>query len=119
MFLNKPIRGRALKSILLDNNDSDSKQGNKPVYNNNNSSSSSSSTNNNIDKTPKGDIKLLLAEDNSMNVLVIKRLLENLGYSDIDAVGNGKLAVAAQRETPYDIILMDIMVFLLPLLIPI
>jgi PAS domain S-box-containing protein len=50
--------------------------------------------------------RILVAEDNPGNQLVIERMLQKLGY-EFDIVGNGKLAVQAASEKPYDLILMD------------
>ncbi|MEH6492989.1 hybrid sensor histidine kinase/response regulator [Halopseudomonas sp.] len=51
---------------------------------------------------------LLIAEDNSVNQLVVKTLLEKAGYS-LDMTANGVEALAAYRAAPerYDLILMD------------
>jgi two-component system, sensor histidine kinase RetS len=51
---------------------------------------------------------LLIAEDNSVNQLVVKTLLEKVGYS-LEMTANGIDALAAYRAAPerYDLILMD------------
>jgi len=51
---------------------------------------------------------VLVAEDNSVNQLVVKALLEKVGYS-VDMTTNGVEAMAAYRADPsrYDLILMD------------
>jgi signal transduction histidine kinase/ActR/RegA family two-component response regulator len=51
--------------------------------------------------------KILVAEDNTMNQLIITRLFESLGYT-IDLAENGKQAVAMAKKTLYDFIFMDI-----------
>jgi PAS domain S-box-containing protein len=51
--------------------------------------------------------RVLLAEDNSANQLIEEALLERLGLQ-VDVVGNGEEAVAALRDVPYDLVLMDI-----------
>ncbi|MEZ5962885.1 MAG: response regulator [Planctomycetota bacterium] len=51
-------------------------------------------------------LRLLVAEDNSVNLKVMTRMLGRLGCR-ADAVGNGVEAVEAARRVPYDIILMD------------
>lgn len=53
-------------------------------------------------------LKLLLAEDNSINQMVASRMIERLGYK-VDIVSNGKEAVEAALNTDYDIIFMDIL----------
>ena len=49
--------------------------------------------------------RILVAEDNPVNQLVIRRILERLGFV-VDIVGNGKEAIAALQR-PYDLVLMD------------
>jgi two-component system sensor histidine kinase/response regulator len=51
--------------------------------------------------------RVLLAEDNPVNVLVATRLLERHGF-DVIAVGNGRLAVEALAQNAFDVILMDV-----------
>ncbi len=52
-------------------------------------------------------IKLLVAEDNSVNVFVLSQFLRKWGV-DFDVVGNGQLAVQKVQETHYDLVLMDL-----------
>lgn len=52
-------------------------------------------------------LKVLVAEDNPTNQLVIKTLLEQLGAS-VRVVGDGREAVEAWRAEAWDLILMDI-----------
>lgn len=52
-------------------------------------------------------IKVLLAEDNDVNAIVIMKIIRSWGYS-CDRVCNGEEAIAAVFEKNYDIILMDI-----------
>jgi signal transduction histidine kinase/AmiR/NasT family two-component response regulator/HPt (histidine-containing phosphotransfer) domain-containing protein len=53
-------------------------------------------------------LRVLLAEDNATNRLVVSRMLERLGHR-VDLVVDGHEAVAAVRATRYDVVLMDIM----------
>jgi PAS domain S-box-containing protein len=52
-------------------------------------------------------LKILIAEDNEVNQIVIKRMIEKLGYS-ATIVQNGKEAVEAVERYPYSIIFMDV-----------
>jgi PAS domain S-box-containing protein len=54
---------------------------------------------------PRGG-HVLVAEDNAINQLVAVRLLESLGCA-VQAVENGRQAVAALRQRPFDLVLMD------------
>lgn len=56
------------------------------------------------------NLKILVAEDNSMNQQVIKKMLALLGYQHVTVVENGKEAIDAVKATEFDLILMDIMV---------
>jgi signal transduction histidine kinase/DNA-binding response OmpR family regulator len=50
--------------------------------------------------------RLLLAEDNVVNQIVAKRMLETLGYV-VDVVEDGQSAVNAATARPYALVLMD------------
>jgi signal transduction histidine kinase/CheY-like chemotaxis protein len=51
-------------------------------------------------------VRVLVAEDNSINQRVVARMLENLGYTT-RVVSDGKQALLAHSRSPFDIILMD------------
>jgi signal transduction histidine kinase/ActR/RegA family two-component response regulator len=53
-------------------------------------------------------LRILLAEDNTTNRLVLTHRLEQLGHR-ADAVSDGREALEAARERPYDLIIMDMM----------
>lgn len=55
----------------------------------------------------QSELKVLAAEDNEVNQLVLRTLLEQAGVAPL-IVGNGAEAVAAWEREPWDIILMDI-----------
>lgn len=50
---------------------------------------------------------ILLADDNELNQMIVKRMLENRGHN-ISVARNGEEAVMMVRQNPYDMILMDI-----------
>jgi ligand-binding sensor domain-containing protein/signal transduction histidine kinase/DNA-binding NarL/FixJ family response regulator/HPt (histidine-containing phosphotransfer) domain-containing protein len=52
-------------------------------------------------------LRILVAEDNSVNQRVALLLLEQLGYS-ADVAGNGYEVLAALHRQPYDVVLMDV-----------
>jgi len=54
-----------------------------------------------------GDVKILIAEDNKINQVVTKTLLEKENFKCTIA-GNGSLAVKAEAMGDFDLILMDI-----------
>lgn len=55
----------------------------------------------------KFPLRILVAEDNIINQKVIKQMLNKLGYEPV-LVNNGKEALAAIKNTEFDVILMDI-----------
>jgi PAS domain S-box-containing protein len=52
-------------------------------------------------------LRILAAEDNAVNALVLKTLLHQIGV-ELAVVENGALAVDAWRREPWDLILMDV-----------
>ncbi|MCF2859145.1 ATP-binding protein [Pseudoalteromonas sp. SMS1] len=54
-----------------------------------------------------GNLNILIAEDNQINQLVIKKMLEKTG-AKLDVVENGLMAVQAFESNRYDLVLMDI-----------
>jgi CheY-like chemotaxis protein len=52
-------------------------------------------------------LRVLIAEDNPVNVRLLTLLLEDLGYT-ADVVGNGVESIAALRRRTYDVVLMDV-----------
>jgi signal transduction histidine kinase/CheY-like chemotaxis protein len=55
---------------------------------------------------PPVALKILVAEDNKINALLIKSLIERRGHR-ADVAENGQLVIEAMMATPYDLILMD------------
>ncbi|WP_369062195.1 ATP-binding protein [Caulobacter sp. 73W] len=66
-----------------------------------------SSSEDSRDAVHAGGLKVLVAEDNPTNQLVIKTLLSQLGAS-VTVVADGASAVAAWRRESWDLIFMDI-----------
>jgi signal transduction histidine kinase/CheY-like chemotaxis protein len=60
------------------------------------------------DARPPPRLRILVAEDNGTNRLVLTHRLEQLGHR-VDAVSDGREALEAVQERPYDLIVMDMM----------
>lgn len=60
-----------------------------------------------LDDADGNAFKILIVEDNEVNQLVLKKIIEKLGYSS-ETVPNGLEAVEAYKKYPYDLIFMDI-----------
>jgi PAS domain S-box-containing protein len=56
---------------------------------------------------PAEGLRILMAEDNRINVLLATKLLTNMGHR-VDTVGDGKEALEALARAPYDLVLMDV-----------
>jgi CheY-like chemotaxis protein len=52
-------------------------------------------------------LRILLAEDNVINQRLVMRLLEKQGHT-VEVVSNGREALAAVVERPFDLVLMDV-----------
>jgi len=52
-------------------------------------------------------LRILVAEDNRINVMLATSLLSKLGHR-IDTVANGREAIEALTRAPYDLVLMDV-----------
>jgi PAS domain S-box-containing protein len=55
----------------------------------------------------RGHLRILLAEDNAVNQLLALRLLEKQGHI-VTTAANGRKALEALEQQPYDVILMDV-----------
>lgn len=53
-------------------------------------------------------LKVLIAEDQQINQVITKKMLQNMGVGDIDIAENGLEAVAKNQAKHYDLILMDL-----------
>ena len=58
--------------------------------------------------TARRKLRILVAEDNITNQLVVRAMVQKLGHQ-VDVVADGGEAVQAVRARPYDLVLMDIM----------
>lgn len=56
---------------------------------------------------PNTSLRVLLAEDNAVNQTVIRHQVLKLGHT-ITVVANGKLALEALQNEPFDLVLMDV-----------
>ncbi|MFH1807121.1 MAG: response regulator [Pseudomonadota bacterium] len=54
-----------------------------------------------------GDLRILVAEDNPVNVAVVRRLLDRVGLA-VTVVNNGVQVLQALREASFDLVLMDV-----------
>ncbi len=54
-----------------------------------------------------GELKILLAEDNKLNQLIIKKVIKDFGFA-LDVVETGKEAIETLAKNHYDLILMDV-----------
>jgi CheY-like chemotaxis protein len=55
-----------------------------------------------------GGLRVLIADDNALNQNLLRRLVVKHGHS-VDIVSNGREAVAAVAQQPYDAVLMDVL----------
>ncbi|MFC9582000.1 response regulator [Streptomyces yangpuensis] len=53
------------------------------------------------------DLRILVAEDNEPNRLLLLRMLKKIGYT-AHVAHNGRQALEALRERPFDVVLMDV-----------
>ncbi len=53
-------------------------------------------------------ISILVAEDNAINQLLIKTILQKEGF-EVEITDNGKLAIEALEKADFQIVLMDLM----------
>ncbi|MBI5383246.1 MAG: response regulator [Verrucomicrobia bacterium] len=55
----------------------------------------------------RSPLRILLTDDNAINIKVASKMLNQLGYKP-DIANNGVEAVAAVQRQPYDVVLMDV-----------
>lgn len=56
---------------------------------------------------PSRNLKILLAEDNKVNQMLLLKQLQKCGYR-ADVVGDGEAVLVAMQQRSYDVILMDV-----------
>jgi len=61
-----------------------------------------------VERVAPGALKVLVADDNALNQNLLRRLVVKLGHN-VDVVSNGRDALAAVAQTPYDAVLMDVL----------
>ena len=61
------------------------------------------------ERAAPGALHVLVADDNALNQNLLRRLVGKLGHK-VDVVSNGREAVAAVAQEPYDAALMDILI---------
>ena len=98
-YLTKPIKYSLLYECLATVIGKDTHKGKEQI--------SPIVTKHSIEETCRDRIKILLAEDNKTNQIIILRILEKFEFST-DVVTNGKEVLKALKTTPYDLVLMDI-----------
>ena len=60
------------------------------------------------ERAAPGALHVLVADDNALNQNLLRRLVVKLGHK-VDVVSNGREAVAAVAQEPYDAVLMDVL----------
>jgi CheY-like chemotaxis protein len=61
-----------------------------------------------LERVAPDALKVLVADDNALNQNLLRRLVVKLGHN-VDVVSNGREAMAAIAQTPYDAVLMDVL----------
>jgi CheY-like chemotaxis protein len=100
-IVNKPVKQSALLSILVKMQDRSTPMeksgcGSQPVTAYHDAEA----------RTMRQHLRILVAEDNSINLKLALRMLQKLGCR-ADGVANGREALEALRQIPYDLVFMD------------
>jgi CheY-like chemotaxis protein len=98
VYLNKPVKPAQLKTALLQ-----LRSGTQPVA----PRKAASPSKLDASMAQRLPLRILLADDNVINLKVALRLLLQLGYK-ADTASNGLEAIRAVEQNPYDVILMDV-----------
>jgi len=120
-FLLKPIKEKQLQNICINimsfikkQNNSQSIQNNSQSIQNNSQSISIDNykINNHlkihIDEYYKDQIKILIVEDNQVNLKILIKFIQKLGYNNIITAENGQICLDLFLKNDFDIIFMDI-----------
>ena len=125
-FLLKPIKEKQLQNICINimsfikkqnnshsiQNNSHSIQNNSHSIQNNSHSIDNSKFNNHlkihIDEYYKDQIKILIVEDNQVNLKILIKFIQKLGYNNIITAENGQICLDLFLKNDFDIIFMDI-----------
>jgi CheY-like chemotaxis protein len=67
----------------------------------------SHSKSDNHEDSPTGSLEILIAEDNAINQLVLKKMLERQGHN-VDVAEDGHEAIEAIKLKAYDLVFMDL-----------
>jgi two-component system sensor histidine kinase/response regulator len=97
-FILKPIRGAELQAAIARALADTPTSGGIPVH-------VGPALKDQADHT--GGLRILIAEDNSVNQMLLTRFLEKRGHS-VEVAANGRLALASVEEVSYDLLLMDV-----------
>jgi two-component system chemotaxis response regulator CheY len=60
-----------------------------------------------MSKIDKSKCRILLADDHVISIKLVTRQLENLGFSQIQSVSDGSLALKLLEKDPVDIVIID------------
>lgn len=53
--------------------------------------------------------RILIADDEPANVMLLERILKNAGYTRLSSAGNGRAAIEMCQSEPFDLLLLDVM----------
>ncbi len=107
-YLVKPVPSRTLSGVLETILYAKDKREEIPLVTRHTVVNQDSTVKQTEDKNLQFDAKVLVAEDNRTNQLMITQMLEMMGC-ELDIASNGREAIEALDEKKYDIVLMDCM----------